>query len=247
MNPEPLKSDAEWKAWLRARLLGSGPFVPPVDRGKDEDPFDEPARLWKTGREEIRIPLRRAILELLEEVAVDPWPAEPSEQLTRLIESIELWEAVGRMEAIVGRQPRNAMQVRALRTLLGLGWHGRPQFWEQQVPTLGREWPALVFSGLAAHGLDLAFRHLPKLASDARRMRDILDLWPSLVRQHGLAPLHDRAEAALARLPQDSRQLLMGWIQHQTPPPHPSIQETNLRCALSQFRPRSMSPRLAPA
>ena len=210
----------ELKEWLADRLRMRGPASADLNLRADEAPFEKPLRLWKIGADRFHHEFLRAVLTLVEEAAVEPWPAESFDQLMRLIEAGRILEATGALESLahshvfLANEHTAQLHMQTLRTLLAVGWTGSLEFWLAQERTVGSRWPALVFKGLARHDLNIAFDELPSLAIDGRSMRQILDLLPALMRdQHiSLATLRDDSRRVLAYLAPEAANALKQWF-----------------------------------
>lgn len=85
----------------------------------------------------------------------------------------------------------------ALRGLLGIGSRQTPQFWLDERERLGGPYPELVFRGLAAHGLEVAFDHLWELATDVEAAKRIAGLFPRLIEDAGQERVRKLATGAM--------------------------------------------------
>lgn len=183
----------ELKDWLSNRLRMRGPASTGLDLRGDEAPYERPLHIWKTAKGNFQHEFLRAILALVEDAAVKAWDTNSFDQLVRLIEAGRIHEATAVLEAIAHSRIlltfRHGAQLRmqALRTLLALGWTGSLDFWQAQAEVIGVQWPGLIFKGLARHSIESAFSSLPSLAVDAKAMRQVLDLFPGLMRAQKLS------------------------------------------------------------
>jgi hypothetical protein len=249
----------ELKAWLRDRLHLRGTAAADIDLRREEAPSERPAALWKSGSDEFRNDFKRAVLDLVDEAAVEPWQPKPFNELSLLLETADLWEAVRPLEdAAQSRrllQHGNGAQLHmlVLRTLLALGWTGTPEFWLAQKDLVGARWPGIIFAGLAHQDVDRAFRQLPELVSDREGMRQVLTLFPGLMRdlRLGITTVQKHARSIVGRLRPDAAAALREWFQLRDYPLNPpaSGARRGLRAALDSFlesesKPRHLSPML---
>jgi hypothetical protein len=210
----------ELKSWLADRLRMRGPASADIDLRRDEAPYERPLQIWKTAEGNLHHDLLRAILALVEEAATEPWEPDSFDQLVRLIEAGRIGEATSVLETLahsrrlLSSEQGAQLHMQALRTLLALGWTGSLEFWLAKRSIVGARWPALIFKGLARHSLEVAFAQLPSLALDAKAMRQILDLFPGLMRDQKLTISHlqDFSRNVFAQLPLDSADLLREWF-----------------------------------
>ena len=210
----------ELKSWLADRLRLRGPASADLDLRRDEAPYERPLQLWKIAEGNFHHEFLRAVLALVEEAAAEPWEPESFDQLVRLIEAGRIGEATGALEALahsrrlLASEQGAQLHMQALRTLLALGWTGSLEFWQAQRAVVGARWPGLIFKGLARHNLDAAFAQLPALAVDAKAMRQVLDLFPGLMRDQKLtlSNLQDQSRNVIVHLPPDSAKLLREWF-----------------------------------
>ena len=210
----------ELKNWLADRLRMRGPASADLDLRRDEAPYERPLQLWKTAEGDFHQEFLRAVLALVEEAAAEPWEPESFDQLVRLIEAGRIGEATNALEALAHSRRLLAseqgvqLHMQALRTLLALGWAGSLEFWQAQRAVVGARWPGLIFKGLARHSLDSAFAQLPSLAVDAKAMRQILDLFPGLMRDQKLtlSTLQDLSRSVIIHLSPDSAKFLREWF-----------------------------------
>jgi hypothetical protein len=210
----------ELKSWLDGRLRMRGPASADLDLRADEAPYERPLQLWKTGEGNFHHEFLRAVLALVEEAAAEPWDPDSFDQLVRLIEAGNIGEAINALEALarsrrlLASEQGAQLRMQALRTLLALGWTGSLEFWQAQRAAVGARWPGLIFKGLARHSLEAAFAQLPSLATDARAMRQILDLFPGLMRDQKLtlSNLEEQSRRVVAQLAPESAKLLGEWF-----------------------------------
>jgi hypothetical protein len=147
------------------------------------------------------------------------WTPEAFHQLAMFIEGAKLWEAADALEALArsgSLDGQDQLRMLALRTLLGIGWIGTPDFWVRQIEWAGAKWPGLIFRGLSKHGPTPAFARLPDLAHDRAAMRQILDLFPGLMRNDGLSMsvLKRECGRVLGSLTPDVSHMLQEWFVH---------------------------------
>ena len=216
----------ELKNWLADRLRMRGPASADLDLRGDEAPYERPLKLWKTAEGNFHYEILRAVLALTEEAAAEPWEPESFDQLARLIEAGRMGEAVATLETLAHSRrllttERGAqLHMQVLRTLLALQWKGSLEFWMTQKAMVGDRWPGLVFKGLACHDLHIAFGELPSLATDAKATRQILDLFPGMMRAQKLTitNLQELSGAMIAYLPDDSANAIREWFAHRDVP-----------------------------
>ncbi|MBM4044524.1 MAG: hypothetical protein FJ279_05365 [Planctomycetes bacterium] len=205
--------------WLRDRMLLRGLAAADIDRRRDETPYDAPLAHWRKADDAFRQNLARAAISLLEEIPAEGWPPEHCHNLVTLIEEAGMSGAIERLKDIVFSQAwlRGAsgpqLHMLALRTLLGLGWKGDPNFWIRQPEQLASEYPELVFRGLLEHGLDIAFSRLNDVVRDPEAMRRVLWLFPRLVEIHGLGKLRAAAASAARRASEDVAEEIERWFR----------------------------------
>jgi hypothetical protein len=210
----------ELKNWLADRLRMRGPASADLDLRRDEAPYERPLQLWKTAEGNLHHEFLRAVLALVEEAADEAWEPESFDQLVRLIEAGRIGEAAGALETLAHSRRLLAsdggaqLHMQALRTLLALGWTGSLEFWQAQSAVVGSRWPGLIFRGLARNNLETAFAELPSLAVDAQAMRQVLDLFPGMMRNQKLtiSDLRDLGFHVIGRLPQESANLFREWF-----------------------------------
>lgn len=210
----------ELKTWLAARLRMRGPASADLELRRDEVPYERPLQLWKTAEGNFHHEFLRAILALVEEAAEEPWEPKSFDQLLRLIEAGRIGEAISALEILahsrrlVASEEGAQLHMQALRTLLALGWTGSLEFWQAQSAEVGTRWPGLIFKGLARNSPDAAFAQLPALAVNAQAMRQILDLFPGMMRNQKLSisDLQHLSLNVIDRLPVDSANLFRQWF-----------------------------------
>jgi hypothetical protein len=203
-----------------------GPASADLDLRRDEAPYERPLQLWKTAEENFHHEFLRAVLALVEEAAAQLWEPESFDQLVRLIEAGKIGEATVVLEAIAHSrrllitEEGAQLHMQTLRTLLALGWTGSLEFWLSQRAVVGARWPGLIFKGIARHSLEVAFAQLPLLAVDAKAMRQILDLFPGLMRDRKLTlfDLQELSRDIINCLPANSAQLLREWFAFRNAP-----------------------------
>lgn len=212
--------DGELTAWLADRLRMQGAASAGLDLRRDEAPYDYPLHLWKTIEGKFHHEFLRAVLALVENAADGLWEPMSFDQLVRLIEAGKIYDATAALETIARSRKlltvQDGVQLRmqALRTLLALGWIGSIEFWQAQAKVIGARWPGLIFKGLAQHSIEAAFLHLPQLAVDSAAMRQVLDIFPGLMRQNRL-PLYNLKELSrniIEKLTLESATLLREWF-----------------------------------
>jgi len=231
MKDVPNMTDGELKNWLADRLRMRSAASADVELRRDEAPYERPLQLWKTTEGNWHQEFLRAVLALVEEAAGEPWEPESFDQLARLIEAGRIGEAATALEALahsrrlLGSENGAQLQMQALRTLLALGWTGSLEFWQAQRAVVGDRWPGLVFKGLARQSLDAAFGELPSLAVDAKAMRQILDLFPGLMRDQKLtiSNLREMSRRVVDRIPRISKSLILEWFALRNVPLTPAI------------------------
>lgn len=213
-------SASELTVWLADWLSIRGPASAGLDLRRDEAPYEYPLRLWKTAKVKFHNEFIRAVLALVENAADGLWEPVPFDQLVRLIEAGKIYEAMAALEIIARSRKLLTVQygaqlrMQALRTLLSLGWIGSIEFWQAQSKEICDRWPGLIFKGLASHSIEVAFSHLPQLVVDSAAMRQILDIFPGLMRAQRL-PLYNLKELSrniIEKLSPESATLLREWF-----------------------------------
>lgn len=214
-----LKGSRHLKARLRDILTERDQDL---DRRYEETPYDRALALWtqvQLGRG--RRAFLRALEELLDDAVHQPWPPMHFHNLLALIELGRIEELIRPLEALAHsgglrwRKDGVNRHVRVLRCLMALGWKGTgPSFWlDQWQSVLPRQHPELIFAGLSLHGADIAFQHLPDLASDAASARGVTHLFPTLVKQLSLQGLIDRIRSCWDRLRPKARLEIERWFE----------------------------------
>jgi hypothetical protein len=249
----------ELKTWLRDRLQMRGLGAANVSTRRDEAPYEEPVKLWKSGADEFRNDFKRAVLDLVTEASEKPWEPVHFHELGLLLEAAALWEAVAPLEDIA--QSRRLLQqehgpqlhMLALRTLLALRWTGTLDFWLTQKELVGGRWPSIIFEGLAHQDVDLAFAQLPRLVANREGMREILNLFPGLMRELklGISALREKCQRVLGKLHPDAAGAMREWFQLRSYPLEPPIQHVNVTLVVAlksvlgdESEPRILSPTL---
>lgn len=249
----------ELKTWLSDRLQMRGTAAADISIRRDEAPYEQPVKLWKSGADEFRNDFKRAVLDLVAEAGATPWEPAHFNDLGLLIEAANLWEAVAPLEAIA--QSRHLLQhergpqlhMLALRTLLALRWKGTLDFWLTQKALVGARWPGIIFEGLAQQDLDLAFEQLPDLATNRETMRELLNQFPGLMRELRLGIAHVRAKCrrVVGRLRPDAAEAMRDWFRWRNYPLESPVRQVNLSLVVAlqsvlgdESRPRILSPTL---
>jgi hypothetical protein len=187
----------------------------------DEAPYEQPAKLWQSGNDTFRINFMRAVMDLIAEAGAAPWEPAHFNELGLLIEATNLWEAVTPLEDVA--QSKRLLEhdhgpqlhMLALRTLLALRGTGTPDFWLGQKEAVGARWPGIIFEGLARQDVDLAFGHLPELVTSRETMREVLHLFPGLMRdlKLGVSTLRERCRSVVDKLPPDAAAAMREWFR----------------------------------
>ena len=219
-TPREMKFN-ELKSWLRERLQGRGAATVDLSVRRDEAPYERPVQLWKTGTDEFRNGFKRAVKDLIDEAGAEPWKAVHFHELGLLLEAADLWEAVGPLENIahsmrlLEHEEGAQLRMLALRTLLALRWKGTLEFWDDQEKSVGRRWPAIIFEGLAQHDVATAFKRLPALVHTRDTMREILNLFPGLMRELRLplSVLQAQGRQTVGHLPPEAAEAMRDWFR----------------------------------
>ena len=226
----------ELKTWLRDRLQMRGTAAADISIRRDEAPYEQPAKLWKAGNDEFRMSFKRAVMDLVAEAGATPWEPAHFSELGLLIESANLWEAVTPLEDIaqsrrlLGHAHGPQLHMLALRTLLALRWTGTLDFWLAQKELVGARWPGIIFEGLAQQDVDLAFGQLPELVTSRETMREILHLFPGLMREHrlGISTLRERCRRVVDKLHPDAAEAMRDWFRRRNYPIELPSRQVNL-------------------
>jgi hypothetical protein len=249
----------ELKAWLSDRLQMRGAAAADISIRRDESPYEQPVKLWKSGTDEFRNDFKRAVLDLVAEAGAKPWEPAHFHELGLLLEAAGLWEAVRPLEDIAHSmrllQHRHGpqLQMLALRTLLALGWKGTPDFWLGQKEPVGARWPGIIFEGLAQQDVALAFAQLPKLVANREGMREVLNLFPGLMRdlKLGISTLREKCERVVGELHPDAAEAMRDWFQYRNYPLQAPVRLVNLTLIVAlqsvlgdESKPRILSPTL---
>jgi hypothetical protein len=219
MNASGKMTYNELKTWLRDRLQMRGVAAADVSMLRDEAPYEQPLTLWKSGGDEFRNDFKRAVLDLVSEAGTQPWEPESFNELSRLVEEADLWEATRPLEEAIHSQRLfegshgAQLHMLVLRTLLALGWAGTPDFWHSEKNLIGSQWPGVIFQGLARQDIGLAFGSLPELATKRQAVRQVLDYFPILVRDLGISTLHKHSCDIVGKLSPEAAQALRDWFR----------------------------------
>jgi hypothetical protein len=178
----------ELKTWLRDRLQMRGTAAADISIRHDEAPYEQPAKLWQSGNDTFRINFMRAVMDLIAEAGAAPWEPAHFNELGLLIEATNLWEAVTPLEDV-------AQSKRLLEHDHGPQLH--------------------MFEGLARQDVDLAFGHLPELVTSRETMREVLHLFPGLMRdlKLGVSTLRERCRSVVDKLPPDAAAAMREWFR----------------------------------
>jgi hypothetical protein len=220
--------------FVRDLLFERGAAATAIDRRRQELPYHPLLAAHSASENGLQDRIARVGLSLLQEAAVEPWELPPLHYLFTFIEEAPIRRAADPLEALVRsgvwlRQPSGAQrQMLALRTLLGLGWYGEPNFWLEQHQRLGRAYPELTFRAIADHGLEQAFSRLPALAPTPREAKKILRLFPTLIAQYSLAAVKALARRAVAELIPETAAEFENWFRGRN---YGSLTEEDLRSA----------------
>ena len=236
----------ELKNWLRDHLQMKGDAVDL----RNESPYEGALRLWETGTSEVQSEFIRAVNSLVKEAVAEPWDAVHFHELGTLIEAGRMFEVTSTLEDIthsagaLESAHRAQLHMLAMRTLLGLGWKGTPDYWRSQKLSMGNRWPGLIFHGLARHRLSEAFVELPSLIQDEVGMNQILDLFPGLMRELNvnIDDLQAAARPILSSLPPSASTPLRDWFEEHDRP-LPSSDHTGLWEALRLKLDGDIAPR----
>lgn len=249
----------ELKTWLRNRLQMRGTAAADISIRRDEAPYEQPAKLWESGSDTFRLDFKRTVMDLVAEAGAAPWEPAHFNELGLLIEATNLWEAVTLLEEIA--QSKRLLEhdhgpqlhMLALRTLLALRWTGTLDFWLAQKEAVGARWPGIIFEGLARQDVDLAFGQLSELVTSRETMREILQLFPGLMRdlRLGISTLHERCRSIADKLPPDAAAAMREWFRLRNYPIELPARQVNLSLFVAiqsvlahESEPRFRSPML---
>ena len=249
----------ELKTWLRDRLQMRGTAAADISIRRDEAPYEQPAKLWQAGSDTFRNDFRRAVMDLVAEAGAAPWEPAHFNELGLLIEATNMWEAVTPLEGIT--QSKRLLEydhgpqlhMLALRTLLALRWTGTPDFWLAQKKAVGARWPGIIFEGLARQDVDLAFGQLSELVTSRETMREILHLFPGMMRdlRLGISSLREKCCSVVDKLPPYAAEAMRDWFRLRNYAIDLHAREVNLtlNAAIQSFlvherEPRFRSPKL---
>ena len=188
--------------YARDLLHQRGVAAGDIDRRRQELPYHPLLAQYEEGSEALRERLSRAMLALLKESAHGPWAIDVLHYLLVVVEETGSRAAIETLKSLVSsrawmQQPDGKKrQMLALRTLLGLGWFGAPNFWLAQHRRLESSYPQLIFRALAEADLELAFDYFGALVLDAEQARDVLRLFPSLIERHSLEVVRELTQQA---------------------------------------------------
>ena len=128
-----------------------------------DEPFEWLAEQYLAGSDGLQARMASALRDLLKELP-NPvlWPAMARNNFLALIQSCgqriasDVFESVRTCRMIQVRDPYHIdTHAGLLKCLIALGRLSDPSFWLKQLGLLGPQYGALIFSGLASHGLDL--------------------------------------------------------------------------------------------
>ena len=249
----------ELKTWLRDRLQMRGTAAADISIRRDEAPYEQPAKLWEFGTDTFRIDFKRAVMDLVAEAGAAPWEPANFAELALLIEATSLWEAVTPLEDIaqskrlLERDHWPQLHMLVLRTLLALRWTGTPDFWLAQKEAVGARWPGIIFEGLARQDIDLAFDQLSELVTSREAMREILHLFPGMMRdlRLGISSLRERCRSIVDKLLPDAAEAMRDWFRLRNYPIELPPGQVNLslivaiqNVLIQESKPRFRSPML---
>ncbi|HZF07895.1 MAG TPA: hypothetical protein VFE33_03805 [Thermoanaerobaculia bacterium] len=204
MSQIAMLRDRTLEAYLQDLLYDRGAAAGEIDQRRQELPYHPLLAEYRHGDEPMRDRLRRASLNLLTETAHSPWPLDPLGYLLTFLEEAAISDAIEPLKSVVNsgawlhQSEGQQRQMLALRTLLGLGWLGDPQFWLDQDKSLSHAYPALAFRGLLQHGLEYAFSHMKELVRNPAQADKVLRLFPSLIQRYPLTDVKRETQRALA-------------------------------------------------
>lgn len=221
-------NEQELHDWLSNRLQGQGTAAIGINTRFDELPFEKPLEIYLAGPDEFRTSFQKAVDKILIEVANNHWPPELFNQLVLLIEVANLKSSIPCLTSLVktGKflegEFRSQLQMLALRTLLAFHWQGTEDFWREQEKFLAAEWPVIIFNGLVNLDLEKGFHELPTLIRDSDQMRELLRLFPILLKD--LAPskkfslLYEQCQKVVTQFRPESEKLMREWFDLQGKP-----------------------------
>jgi len=207
------------RTYVRDLLHERGPAGTDIDQFRQELPYHPLLRHYQQASDGLRDRLNRVGLALLEETAAETWPVESLHYLLTFIEEGRMESGIEALKSIVSsgawleRPGGRQLQMLALRTLLGLGWLGDPNFWLRQGRLLAGEYPELIFRALVAHDVELAFEHLGEFAAWPAQAAHILRLYPSLIERHSLETVRALTSRAAAKLDPEVMIKIDAWFR----------------------------------
>jgi len=211
----------ELKKWLSDHLQMRGAAAADINMRRDESPYERPVELWKSSGDEFRSNFKRAVMDLVAEAGATPWEPEHFHELGLLLEAADLWEAVGPLEDIahstrlLSHEDGPQLHMLALRTLLALRWKGTLDFWLAQKELVGTRWPGIIFEGLAQQDVEIAFEQLPDLVSSGEAMREVLNLFPGLMRdlKVSISSMREMCRDTIGALRPEAAEAVREWFR----------------------------------
>lgn len=181
------------REWVRDVLHGFSTIGPPFDPRLGIRPFEQLSELFRRADRVVRDRITQALHEFLGELTdTTRWPEKARWDLLDFIQDCG-HGVIGDIRAMVRQRTLYDAEgigpgghAGLLKCLLSLGVLSDPAWWLEQYELLGPDYGALIFSGLAKHGLDEAVSRLPVLCARDHAARKIRLLIPGLVNRFGL-------------------------------------------------------------
>jgi hypothetical protein len=189
-------------------LHGTAVIGPPPDPRRGIRPFEVLSDLFQRADRVVRSRVTEILREFLYElIDTAVWPAQARWDLLDLVQDCGHDGVVDDIRVLIRQKTLyQAADIGAaghaglVKCLLSLGALSTPEWWLEQFDLLGKDYGALIFSGLVEHGLDEAVSRLPMLCDSDHALQEMRLLIPSLVDEFGLERVREALSEQLASL-----------------------------------------------
>ncbi len=213
-------SRAQLKSTMRNRLHGLSAGGPLVDRRLGPEPYEWLLQEYKSGKDRLRDWMEGILREFLEELP-DPakWDEEARANLFVLLQlcGANLSEDVQRLvrtRRLLDPESGGGPDLHAglLKCLMALGHKENPRFWMTEFKMLGHDYGALIFAGLAEHGVEEATKNLLKLCRSQTAAGLIRSFVPNLIDRFGKERVVNAFKTALQDKPPKHCAMFRDWL-----------------------------------
>ncbi len=195
-------------------LHGTAVIGPAPDPRRGIRPFERLSDLFRRADRVVRGRITETIREFLYELAdTSRWPPEARWDLLDLVQDCGHDGVVDDIRVLIRQKTLyQAADIGAaghaglVKCLLSLGALSTPEWWLEQFDLLGKDYGALIFSGLVEHGLDEAVSRLPMLCDSDHALQEMRLFIPGLVDEFGLERVREAFSAQLPHVPQAAAQ-----------------------------------------